>query len=265
VLEIATMPLGVCLRQEDKYFYFSDINPNFAWDPYLLSKKKILQNFLTEKCPSLEIYDKSKILIISDKDFSSLVTNSTKYIEEYCSTFNKSEGEVITSVAEFMDKKRILIQPTGISGLFNKATNKLQTGWSAIHAFNTISSSQITGMTGGHLITSSQMLIITLPTVGGIFFTGLERVFNNTVFGNPCGITGRVLLIPMKGIEIFVNGFILDQFNQKLGLDLAINMTDTIVGGAGFEASKYVKFNKFVENKVHHITEYLLKLLKKPK
>lgn len=239
VLRVLTANTILLAPELQDYIYTGEV----ISEPVAAFRHHVVENFLQDKCPSFHLDSASKFCTVSEKDAMGFMANFDTYITDYCTAYRKSKGEALMDIQDYIGERTLLIRPSGVASFLNRAAVSAQASFSAIHVVYSSSASHLTGIVGVKLLSASPMLIVTLPTIGGIFFVGCERLVPNTLVGEACGACGRILLLPMRGVEMVANNAIINPIASLLNTTTAMNLTNIITQGEGFNISQYNKLS----------------------
>lgn len=216
----------------------------------------LLTKQLESTFQSFKFYKDTGIISMSPNDFSDLVVNLSEHCHQAVQTTEISSEMLENQMIKFLTEKKVRLQPTGLAGVINRGGNILEASGSAFHTYYTVASSHLSGLTGVKLITASPLLVITVPTVGGLFFVASSRVFHGTIVGEICSVTGSTLFLPLRVVEIAANNLLIQPISSAIGHPTALNMTQAMINGLGFDPAQYPnlyiyakKVGKVVNNK----------------
>lgn len=97
------------------------------------------------------------------------------------------------------------------------------------------------GVTGLQIMKAQPIMLIALPTVGGMFFHGCGALIGNNTVGRTCNTIGNVLNIPMSYTELVYNAYIAPFINKTIGLPTVLNYTKQAVRGPGLNGTEAIK------------------------
>lgn len=206
-------------------------------------------SFLHDNLPSLKYYEATNTLTLTDKDMCYMVENITDYMHRFEEAYNLSEFEGAHSHLDFLKSKRLMIQPTGVAKLVNKYGNLVEIYGSTGHAYRITMMSRVTSISGSSLVSLYPMILVSVPTVGGLFFMSLSRITTSIpIMSQTSEALGNVCLLPLKGTEVVLNNLLIRPISEKLlGTPVMVNFTSTLSNGPGFVMEKYPDFLNYLK------------------
>ncbi len=127
-----------------------------------------------------------------------------------------------------------------------KAGSYVQSAGSAGLVINTLGLAKLAGVSGLQILRAQPILAVAIPTTGAIFFYGCGAIVGNNAFGKALIMTGDVLAVPMKGVEIMWNSYANPVIQKVFGIPFILNMTQAFKTGPGYtveEIAKYIPLN----------------------
>lgn len=106
---------------------------------------------------------------------------------------------------------------------------------------NAVGVMKTTGLGGLQVITKAPLTFVGATYLGAVFFSYCGSVARNNPVGLVCNSTSFVLALPMRGVEITINGLVLRPISHITGLPLILNGTKEILVGKGLSIQEYTK------------------------
>ena len=78
----------------------------------------------------------------------------------------------------------------------------VQSAGSAWLLANTIALTHLAGVSGLNILKAQPLLAVAILTTGAMFFSKYEAIVGNNIVGKSLIITGDILVLLMKGVEI---------------------------------------------------------------
>lgn len=94
------------------------------------------------------------------------------------------------------------------------------------------------GVTGIRLLQTQPLLLLVLPTVGGMFFHGCGSVLGNNTVGRICNTLGDGLNLPMFYAEMLYNSYAAPVLYKTTGIQTLLNYTKQAQRGPGLDAKE---------------------------
>lgn len=227
------------LNNSNNYNYFLKLDADLNM-PGRCSPSSI-DHMIKEFLPSFEMHNNKTLVTMTDKDFEKAFRDADEMFKRYKVVTGKDDFSSFQDAAKYFGDKKLLITPTGMSGVFNKASTACQSAGSAIHSTYTLAAARMSGLTGVPFIANAPMVLITAPMCGSIFFYTINVISPNSMIGKGAEALGGLCLLPMRGAECVINNVILSPINSITGLSLVTNATSVIVNGFGVKPFHHFK------------------------
>ena len=206
---------------------------------------------LGETCQEVTYFPKTATVILDANGTSNLLYNfQNHYLPNLATDLQVTKTEALSTSVDFFQKKEIRINPTGIQGSVYRTMQGLQNYIPMASLTKAVSSLRTTGVTGLGIITNAPLTFVGTTYIGAMFFAYCGGVAGNNSIGAICNGTSYVLSRPMKGVEVVVNGLVLNPVSGVVGLPMMLNGTDEMTSGMGISVRNYSK----VANAMDRIT-----------
>lgn len=204
-------------------------------------------------CNVLNFFPNTKTIVLEGNSQSHLLFTDFPYrfIPELAQELDVTPEAAFQKSVDFFADKRVLVQPTGVQGKVYKFMFSMQNCIPVTYAANAVSSLATTGMTGVKIITAAPLTFVGVTYIGSIFFSYCGYVAGNNLLGDTLKTTGYILTRPMRGVEITLNGLILQPLSNVTGVPLMLNGTNRLLIGTGINITDYAKLNASFERLVN--------------
>jgi hypothetical protein len=255
ITELVNENVGIPLKN---YFYQSPadfIDPGFT-----------ISQELAQHCREITYISKSNTFLTDYDSFCKLMANGDKFVLNVSETLNIDRYQAGVEVAEFFKDKSFLVQPTGVQGILYQTGVVAQTLGSMGIVSKVLIAGQTVGATGAMVLQSQPAAIIAIPTIGAVFFYSVGLVVGNNTIGRGCNSVGKLLALPMMGVELFYNAYGATAIQKVTGVPTVLNLTKQITRGAGLDPSEVFRMIDQSGDKVSYVKTIfsgIRKLLKK--
>ena len=154
------------------------------------------------------------------------------------------------------------MQPTGLQGKVYNVMRSIQNYAPVAYTFEAVSVAKTTGMTGLQVITAAPLTFVGATYLGGLVCSYFGTVAGNNTLGTIFNTSSYLLTRPMRGVEITLNGLILQPLSNVTGFPLILNGTSEILTGKGINITDYAKISIAFE-RVSNVTSKKAKRFKK--
>lgn len=198
---------------------------------------------LGETCPGLRYFPRTSKLVLGSNEQSLLLYNNleSEFIPNLAQDFGISEEAAIEKSLAFFTDNSVVVQPTGLQGKFYTIMRTAQNSLPMHYTCEAALILKTTGITGIQIITKAPLTFVGATYVGAIFFSYFGSVAGNSSLGIVLDYTSFALSRPMRGVEIVLNGLILEPLSNVVGLPLILNGTQELLDGKGILVRDYVK------------------------
>lgn len=177
-----------------------------------------------------------------------------KYIPCVAKDLNISQVEAVDKITEFFANKQVVVQPVGVQGYVYNTMRSIQNYTPMFYATEALTTFKTVGITGGKIISAYPLTFVGVTYMGSIVLGYFGAIAGDNAFGVIFNYSSFVLSRPMRGVEIVLNGIILQPLSNVIGMPLMLNGTQEILHGQGMKFEDYGKisfaFNRIVNSKV---------------
>lgn len=196
-----------------------------------------------EPFEGVKYFPNTSKIVLSAGGKSYPLFNLERYVPCVAQDLGISSDEVIQRTANFLSGKEIIIQPVGLQGTVYNAMRSAQNYIPVVSTTNALSIIKTTGMTGIKIVTEAP-----LTTISALYMGSMVCAYFGSVAGNnPVGVvlngSAWILSRPMRGVEVVLNGLILQPISNVIGLPLILNGTQEILNGQGMKIEDYAKIS----------------------
>lgn len=193
---------------------------------------------LLNTCNDVSYIPNSHTLVVTDESFCNLIQQTDKFIDNVAVALNVEPNQAVNEISNFFADKTLLVQQTGVQNYLYKAGTFTQTAGSATMVSRTITMAKAAGVTGLNIIKAQPLMVITLPTLGGMFFHGCGALAGNNTVGRTCNTIGNILNIPMAFTESIYNTYGAPVINRVIGVPTVLNYTKQVLRGPGLDSQE---------------------------
>jgi hypothetical protein len=225
----------------------SEVDPielqQFQFNPesHFSSTGYTICNELTKRCHDVGYLPLSKTFVMTDNSFCQLIQDTEEFIYDVALSLDVTNKEAVSAVANFFTDRSILVSQSGLPGYVYKIGTYAQTAGSATMVARTVSFAKMAGVSGLKIIQTQPLLLITLPTVGAMFFHGCGSIAGNNTVGRTCNTIGNTLNLPMSYAESVYNTYASPVINRIFGIPTLLNYTKQARRGPGLDAQEATK------------------------
>jgi len=218
---------------------------------------------LSKRCHEIGYLPSSKTFVMTDNSFCQLVEETEELISDIALSLKVSDEQAISAVSNFFKDRSILVSQSGAPGYFYKIGTYLQTAGSATMVARTVSFAKMAGVSGLKILQTQPLLLITLPTVGAMFFHGCGSLAGNTTVGRTFNTIGNTLNLPMSYAELIYNTYASPAIARIFGIPTLLNYTKQASRGPGLDAQEATKLLGGVkkDSVIKHIKCWVIKKL----
>ena len=194
-----------------------------------------------ETSNGLKYFPNSSTIILDSKQQSLFLNNLDQFIPNVAESFGITPEAAMKKSTDFFSNTEILVQPTGIQGRIYKMMWRLQNYVPMAYTSRAVSVLKTTGLTGFQIVRKAPLTFVGSTYLGAMFFNYCGSVAGNNPVGTSLNFTGFVLSLPMKSVEITLNGLILQPVSNVIGFPLVLNGTNEMLRGEGLTIEQYTK------------------------
>jgi hypothetical protein len=211
-------------------------------------------------CDVLSFFPNSKTIVLEGNSQSQMLFTDfpQKFIPELAEKLDTTPRSAFEKSVEFFQDKRVVVQPTGLQGKVYKSMRSLQNYGPVAYTFEAISVAKTTGLTGLKVITGAPMTFVGVTYLGGMVCAYFGAVAGDNAVGSILNYSSYVLTRPMRGVELTLNGLILEPLSVLTGFPLILNGTNEILAGKGINITDFAKIGASFE-RVSKVTQKLKK------
>lgn len=203
---------------------------------------------LSKICGKIGYEPKTKTFMLDYNDYCRFLAQGPKTIREMSYQLAIPEDEVMTKINGFFQENNMLISPSGIKGFAYRLGSYFQSGGTGIFLSRGLQAARVKGISGLEALSTQPYLFVAVLFTGSMFFYGCALLVGpETNVGKVCTTTGRVLGIPMHGMELMWNAYANPVVHKITGVPVLFNMTQSFQIGPGYtpkEIANYIGSNK---------------------
>ena len=220
---------------------------------------------LGETCDGLNYFPATSKIVLDCNQQSHLIYNSfqTEFIPNVAKDLGISQQAAIETSIDFFSDKTVVVQPTGIQGKFYNIMRAAQNYVPIVYTSEAVSVLKTTGMTGRQVVASAPLTFVGAAYIGALFFSYCGSVAGNNPAGSIFNFTSFALSLPMRGVEITLNGLILRPISNLVGIPLILNGTQEMLVGKGLSLQEYTKIGIAFERLTNSTTVKKIKKIYK--
>jgi len=213
----------------------------FHPDSHFSSTGYTICHELTKRCHDVGYLPFSKTFVMTDNSFCQLLEDTEEFISDVALSLDVSNNQAVSAVSNFLKDRSILVSQSGVPGYVYKIGTYAQTAGSATMVARTVSFAKLAGVSGLKIIQTQPLLLITLPTVGAMFFHGCGSLAGNNTVGRTCNTIGNTLNVPMSYAESIYNTYASPVIHRIFGIQTLLNYTKQARRGPGLDAQEATK------------------------
>ncbi len=201
---------------------------------------------ISQICGTFRVIPETQTLVLDYNGFCQLASESGMILDTVSYNLAITKDEAMQQAQNFFNNKNVIVQAGGAQGALYKVGSYLQSAGSAGLVANTLVLAKLAGVSGLQILKAQPILAVAIPTTGAIFFYGCGAIVGNNAFGKALIMTGDVLAVPMKGVEIMWNSYGNPVIQKVFGIPFILNMTQAFKTGPGYtveEIAKYIPLN----------------------
>ena len=235
----------------------------FNPDSHFSSTGYTICHELSKRCHDIGYLPFSKTFVMTDNSFCQLVKETEEFISDVAVSLDVSNEQAVSAVSNFFKDRSILVSQSGVPGYVYKIGTYLQTAGSATMVARTVSFAKMAGVSGLKIIQTQPLLLITLPTVGAMFFHGCGSLTGNTTIGRTFKTIGNILNLPMSYAELIYNTYASPAITRIFGIPTLLNYTKQANRGPGLDAQEARKLLADVKKDsiIKHMKSWVIKKL----
>lgn len=195
------------------------------------------------------------------------IIDADKMVKMYCQIVDKYNYLDVTDkvscnnfaddVANFVQRKDIVVRPTGLQGkvfIFGQYVESV--GTCVYTNFVTIKA-RVAGVTGLKVVRAFPLYPITSCALAGMAcHAGYTMIGDNKV-GRILFHSGNFFLLPLRGTEFVLNQVVLWPISQVTGFPMHLNFTSTMINGDVYSMPKFLKMIHETDNSlIHKLKEF---------
>ena len=200
---------------------------------------------------------------MTENYFCQLVEETEEFISDIASSLKARDEQAISAVSNFFKDRSILVFQSGVPGYFYKIGTYLQTAGSVTMVARTVLFAKLAGVSGLKILRTQPLLLITLPTVGAMFFHGCGSLAENTTIGRTFNTIGNTLNLPMSYAELIYNTYASPAIAHIFRIPTLLNYTKQASRGPGLDTQEATKLLGDVKKDsiIKHIKCWVIKKL----
>ena len=193
-------------------------------------------------CDGLSFFPNTNTIVLEAN--SKLFTDFPKhFLPDLAKELDVSPQSAFEKSIDFFGDKRVVVQPTGLQGKVYNIMRHIQNYGPVTYTFEAVSVLKTTGMTGLQVITAAPLTFVGATYLGGLVCGYFGSVAGNNTLGLIFNTSSYILTRPMRGVEITLNGLILQPLSNITGVPLILNGTSEILAGKGINITDYAKIS----------------------
>jgi hypothetical protein len=215
-------------------------------------------------CDGLNFFPNTNTIVLECNSQSYLLFRDfpNRFIPDLAEKLDVSPQSAFEKSVDFFGGKRVVVQPTGLQGKVYNMMRTIQNCSPVLYTFEAVSVAKTIGLTGIQVITAAPLTFVGATYLGGLVCAYFGTVAGNNTLGTVFNASSYVLTRPMWGLEITLNGLILQPVSNVTGFPLILNGTNEILNGKGIKIQDYAKISIAFE-RVSNVTSKNAKRLKK--
>lgn len=136
--------------------------PSFRYD------KVIIQNLMEQEFPSFSPVHGTTNVTMNSTDFEKLILHYHQRIETLADVTNSTFAEAAHKYAEYLEEKRIFVQPVGWEAVTHRFINVGYLIQNGFYTFSSTATAHLKGYTGSAYLTAAPAVSLTTIFVGGL-------------------------------------------------------------------------------------------------
>lgn len=182
-------------------------------------------------CDVLSFFPNTKTVVLEGNTQSYRLYSDfpNQFIPELAKEFDIDPASALEISKELFADKRVLVQPKGLQGKVYNIMRNIQNIGPVTHTFEAVSVLKTTGMTGVQIIVEAPLTFVSATYLAGMTCGYFGSIAGNNTVGLVLNTSSYVLTRPMRGVEITLNGLILQPLSNVTGLPLILNGTCEII------------------------------------
>lgn len=215
-------------------------------------------------CDILNFFPNTNTLVLEGNSQSHLLFNDFphRFIPDLAKELDVNPQSAFEKSVNFFGDKRVVVQPTGLQGKVYNVMRSIQNYTPVAYTFEAVSVAKTTGMSGIQVITAAPLTFVGSTYLGGLVCSYFGIVAGNNTLGTIFNVSSYLLTRPMRGVEITLNGLILQPLSNVTRFPLILNGTNEILVGKGINITDYAKIGIAFE-RVSNVTSKNAKRFKK--
>ena len=215
-------------------------------------------------CDILSFFPNTNTIVLEGNTQSHLLFSDFphRFIPDLAKELDVSPQSAFEKSVDFFGDKRVVVQPTGLQGTVYNVMRSMQNYAPVAYTFEAVSVAKTTGMAGLQVITAAPLTFVGATYLGGLVCSYFGTVAGNNTLGTIFNASSYLLTRPMRGVEITLNGLILQPLSNVTGFPLILNGTSEILTGKGINITDYAKISIAFE-RVTNVTSKKTKWFKK--
>ena len=215
-------------------------------------------------CDIISFFPNTNTIVLEGNTQSHLlfIDFPNRFIPDLAKELDVSPQSAFEKSVDFFGDKRVVVQPTGLQGKVYNLMRSMQNYAPVAYIFEAVSVAKTTGMTGLQVITAAPLTFVGATYLGGLVCSYFGTVAGNNTLGTIFNASSYLLTRPMRGVEITLNGLILQPLSNVTGFPLILNGTSEILAGKGINITDYAKISIAFE-RVSNVTSKKAKWFKK--
>lgn len=215
-------------------------------------------------CDILSFFPNTNTIVLEGNTQSHLLFSDFphRFIPDLAKELNVSPQSAFEKSVDFFGDKRVVVQPTGFQGKVYNAMRSFQNYAPIAYTFEAVSVAKTTGITGLNIITAAPLTFVGATYLGGLVCSYFGTIAGNNTVGTIFNASSYILTRPMYGVEMTLNGLILQPLSNITGFPLILNGTNEILAGKGINIKNYAQISIAFE-RVSNVTAKNAKRFKK--
>jgi len=215
-------------------------------------------------CDVLSFFPNTNTIVLEVNKESYLFFNDfqNQFIPDLAKKLDVSPQSAIDKSLDFFADKTVVVQPTGVQGMVYNFMRHIQNYAPVASTVEAVSVLKTTGISGVQIIISAPLTFVGATYLGGLVCGYFGSIAGNNTVGTIFNTSSYLLTRPMRGVEITLNGLILQPLSNLTGFPLILNGTNEIIAGKGINIKDYAKINLAFE-RVSNVTSKNTRRLKK--
>lgn len=189
-------------------------------------------------CETLRFLPNTKLIVLEGNSQTHLLYNPfPNVINNIAQELDVTPEAARALSQDFFTDKTIIVQPVGLQGRAYNTMRQIQNYAPVASMYNAVTAAKATGITGLQIVSRGPLTFVG----GGLVCAYFGAVAGNNTLGTVFNVSSYILTRPMWGVEVTLNGLILEPLSNVTGLPLVLNGTNEIIYGKGMNILDYGK------------------------